>query len=527
MKRTSIAIIGHMPADKNFLGMSGDSTTDSPLVQSYNYTRVVTPDLYLADHVAYLKRELEIPKKDTFSVWEMSMCAVLLLATHLRNHGFDVVTANYIDSDNAVDTFDRLKVFDPDIVVLATTFILTRNHMATFAKSVRDELPDSWIVAGGHHIHTTLIYMDEEKQKRYLSQTKVDGFVNDSQGEAALLSICKEFPNIKKLKAVPNLVWRDPMGDIHVNQRIPETNDINSTVINLSSIEEGSVIHIRTARSCSFKCAFCSYPTIAGSLALMDLDNVIAMLHQAQDVGVKAMFFVDDTFNYPDDRFEQLINRMLDENIHITWYSFLRCQYVNERLVEKLAKTGCAGVFLGVESGSDLILKNMKKGAVTRFYRDGIRWLKQNGISTLGSFIVGFPGETTETVSLTKSFIEESELDYYFIQPFYYLHHTPVHKKAGRFGLKGSGLMWTHDTMNWHQALGHLSDLFLEIENSTFVNPDYTLWEVAYLRSKGMVDEEILAYRKKINRMTANQMKNYAVSNADSTSRKFSTADIQ
>ena len=115
MKKNSIAIIGHMPADKNFLGMSGDSTMDSPLVRSYNYTRVVTPDLYLADHVAYLKRELEIPKKEPFSVWEMSMCAVLLLATHLRNHGFDVVTTNYIDSDNAVDTFDRLKIFDPDI----------------------------------------------------------------------------------------------------------------------------------------------------------------------------------------------------------------------------------------------------------------------------------------------------------------------------------------------------------------------------------------------------------------------------
>ena len=168
----------------------------------------------------------------------------------------------------------------------------------------------------------------------------------------------------------------------------------------------------------------------------------------------------------------------------------------------------------------------MKKGAVTRFYRDGIRWLKQNGILSLGSFIVGFPGETAETVSMTKSFIEETKLDYYFIQPFYYLHHTPVHKKAERFGLKGNGLMWSHDSMNWHQALGHLGDLFLEIENSTFVNPDYTLWEIAYLRSKGMTAEDILAYRKKINHMTAIQMKNFSVTNVDSTSREFSTAGI-
>ena len=50
--------------------------------------------------------------------------------------------------------------------------------------------------------------------------------------------------------------------------------------------------------------------------------------------------------------------------------------------------------------------------------------------------------------------------------------------------------------------------LFREIEGSTFVNPDYTLWEIAYLRGKGLDDAEIKSYRQHINELTAAQMLN-------------------
>ena len=245
----------------------------------------------------------------------------------------------------------------------------------------------------------------------------------------------------------------------------------------------------------------------------------MATLWKAKRSGVKTVFFVDDTFNVPRPRFEALMDRMIEEGLEIPWYSFFRCQYSDEALIKKMRQTGCTGVFLGVESGSDRILKNMKKGAIVRFYRDGVRWLREQGIITVGSFIIGFPGETDETVEQTRTFIEESGLDYYFIQPFYYLHHTPIHKRAEEFGLTGEGLFWSHNTMNWSQAVAHINRLFLDIEAATFVNPDYTRWEIAYLHGKGMSSEEILDYRRMINRMTAKQMETYGITAGDVTSR--------
>lgn len=517
MSARRVAIIGHVVAAPNEIDLPDDPNVTAKLLQLHNFTRVVTEDGKLVDHIAYLKRERRIPAGETFSVWEMLMCAGLLLRSHLERNGFEVKLINYLDSDNEAAELADLEDFSPDIIVLSTTFVLTKAHLLKVSKRLREAVAGAFIVAGGHHILTTLMYMSAEEQATYLTNAGLDAFIHDSQGEAALLALCRTFPG--DLSAVPNMVWRRADGSVAHNLRIPENNDINATPIEFDDAIAGEMPHIRTARSCAFKCAFCSYPMIAGELAQMDLDTVMATLWQAKRSGAEAIIFIDDTFNVPRPRFEILMDRMIAEGLEIPWYSFFRCQYADEELIKKMRKTGCAGVFLGVESGSDRILKNMKKGAIVRFYDDGVRWLREQGIITVGSFIIGFPGETDESVELTRAFIENSGLDYYFIQSFYYLHHTPIHKRAAEFGLTGEGLFWSHDTMNWSEAVAHINRLFLSIEGSIFVNPDYTLWEIAYLRGKGMQPEAIREYRRRINRMTAAQMKTYGITAGSITSR--------
>src|SRR4029453_9368760 len=271
---------------------------------------------------------------------------------------------------------------------------------------VRRALPDAFLVAGGHHVFTALLHMDSTQRREYLLDSNVDAFVRETQGESALLELLHALPN--HLARVPNLIWRGSDGQVVENPEHPEQNDINATLIDFDHVREGSVVHVRTARSCAFKCAFCSYPTIAGNLPLMDIDNVLLTLRKCRERGVESLFFIDDTFNVPRERFEVLIDRMIGENLTVPWYAFLRCQFIDQPLVAKIARSGCQGVFLGIESGSDKILKNMKKGSASRSYRDGIRWLRDEGIVTCGSFIIGFPGETDDTVAQTQEFIENS-----------------------------------------------------------------------------------------------------------------------
>jgi len=513
----NVAIIGHVLAAPTTIPVPSDSRELELLLSLYNYTRVLTEDDGLTDHIAYLKKTLGMPQSEIFSVWQMKLCASLLLQSHLERNGMNVRLVNYLDSDNMEAEFRALDDFGPQIVVLSSTFILSPSHLATAGRLIRKYLPDAFVVAGGHHIFTTLMYMNDQQKCDYLLQSKLDAFVNDVQGESTLLELCNSWPD--NLNNVANLIWKNKKDKVTVNDRAIENNDVNHTLIDFNTIEEGSIVHLRTARSCSFKCAFCSYPTIAGDLALMDLDNVMATLRKAKDNGASAVFFVDDTFNVPRRRFEQLVERIIDEDLDLPWYSFLRGQFVDEALVSRMRLSGCQGVFLGIESGSDQILTNMNKGSAIKHYAPTIKWLKDQGIITVGSFIIGYPGETPDTVAETGAFIENSGLDFYFLQPFYYLHHTPVYKVADSFDLKGEGLHWSHATMNSYEARILLDELFLNIKGPIFVNPDYTLWEIAYLLGKGLSMERIREYRNSINQMTASQMVKFGAPTGGVTSR--------
>ena len=500
-----VAIIGHfvpapaiLPAPKNPLKLSA-------LLHAYNYNRVLTDDNELVDHLAYLKRERGAPAQEPYSVWEMYLCAGLLLNSHLERHGVATLLVTYIASDNQESALRRLRDFNPDIVALSSTFMFFPKHLCDAVSAIRGVLPRACIVAGGHHVFTALMNMNAEEKKRYLAASGVDAFIDDVQGEKALLDLARAWP--ADLAAVPNLIWKNRGSpEATINARRSEDNDINSTPIEFTSLPPGAIVHVRTARSCAFTCAFCSYPAIAGDLALMDLDNAVATVRRARAAGVSSLIFVDDTFNVPQPRFEAFLDRLIAEKLRVPWYSFLRCQFVTERLVEKMKESGCAGVFLGLESGSDRVLKNMMKGGKVKSYAPGIQWLKNNGIFTVGSFVIGFPGETAETVAETKDFIENAGFDFYFMQPFYYQHHTPIHQSAARYGLEGKALLWKHSTMDSVEARRHMDELFRTISGPTFVNPDTNLWEVAYLRSKGMSLDEIHAYRKTINAMTVAQM---------------------
>ncbi|MBW1773650.1 MAG: hypothetical protein JRJ82_12265, partial [Deltaproteobacteria bacterium] len=83
---------------------------------------------------------------------------------------------------------------------------------------------------------------------------------------------------------------------------------------------------------------------------------------------------------------------------------------------------------------------------------EAVRLLGEQGIATLGGVIVGYPGETRDTFEETMDFIQKSGLTYYHPYLFYYSKSMLVHKERERFGLKGVGWTWRHDTMDSLEA---------------------------------------------------------------------------
>jgi hypothetical protein len=154
-------------------------------------------------------------------------------------------------------------------------------------------------------------------------------------------------------------------------------------------------------------------------------------------------------------------------------------------------------VFLGIESGSPTILKNMDKAATIEKYVAGIRLLRQHGILSFGSFILGFPGETAETVEETRAFIRDNRPDYYRVQLWYCEAGTPIDRRRERYGTTGEGFVWSHATMDSLTAMDHIDRLFLSIQESVWLPQwSFDFWVIPYLVGKGLSLSQFAAFTK-------------------------------
>jgi p-methyltransferase len=176
---------------------------------------------------------------------------------------------------------------------------------------------------------------------------------------------------------------------------------------------------------------------------------------------------------------------MIRKQYNFNWFSYFRCSNSDEEAIQLMAESGCKGVFLGIESGSPTILKNMNKAATIEKYTQGIEWLRQYGIMTFGSFIVGFPGETAATVQETIDFIKETKPDYYRAQMWYCEPGTPIQNERETYDINGEGFVWNHATMDSLEAMDHIDKMFLSITESLWLPQwSFDFWTIPYLIGK-------------------------------------------
>jgi len=220
--------------------------------------------------------------------------------------------------------------------------------------------------------------------------------------------------------------------------------------------------------------------------------------------GIDRIIFIDDTFNVPPHRFRELIKIFAEYPFE--WFSFLRVQYTTEEDIKMMKQSGCAGVYLGIESASDTVLKNMNKRATSKQFAEGVRLLNKYDIPYLAAFVLGFPGETEGTIRENVDFIRDNGVRFYSLKEFFYMPHTQVHEKRNDYGLTGMGGKWSHRTMNHEDAARIKLDLFRSIDNSTNIDPDTSLWYMAYLYDQGYDFKAIEKVQAGINGLMKHQL---------------------
>ena len=443
-----------------------------------------------------LRQDGQIPGKslEPLRVNEAFSATLSYLGTYLHRRGF---TFEFINSfqDEKEELAEKLKKNNILTIAITTTYYVFVLPILEVIEFIKQYNQTAKIIVGGPFI-STQVRTQDEASLLYLVEKVIaaDFYVNSSQGETTLVNLLGALKKDLPLDNINNIYYRDGEQCI-ATPILKENNKIAENYVNwdLFRGRVGSYTNVRTAISCPFSCSFCGFPRHAGAYQTSPpqiLEKEFNGFEQLDSlVGINV---IDDTFNVPVKRFKEILRMIINNRYTFKWISNFRCQFIDREMVELMKQSGCEGVFLGIESASDRILKNMNKAASVAKYLEGISLLKEYGILTFGSFIIGFPGETSETVQQSIDFIEESGIDFFRAHLWYCDPITPIWQEREKYNIKGECFEWSHATMDARTACDWVDKIFLNIKNSTWI-PQYNfdfdnLW---HLLHRGFSIEQI------------------------------------
>jgi len=462
---------------------------------------------HLRDGVFY--EDSDYPRRrQLLNIWNLPAMTGPYLANYMMQNGFKVAIINNIDSE--LDRFKKIYASArvKPLVGISSTFYLTIKQVARIAKMLRAVDPAMEIVLGGAFANAQTIGGAPDAFEAPMRKYGMKYVLHAFNSEIDLRDLLAARRNGTAIDAVNNLCYLDSGDKFHVTKihwNEPVLNELEAHWDKLNLPFLNNTIQIRSAAGCPFSCAFCSYPTTARSWKTVKPDAVREHLDAVTSIpNLKQVIFIDDTFNVPKNRFKDLLRIFCDYDFE--WFSFLRVQFVDEEIVQLMKDSGCKGVYLGVESASDKVLKNMNKRATSAEFYRGVGLLAKYGITSMSALVLGFPGETEETIRESVNFIENSGTDFYSLKEFFYIKHTKVYDDREQYGLTGMGNRWSHDTMTSEDASRIKIELFKEIRNSIHIDPDTSLWYWAYLCDQGFTIPEVKEIQKHINRITLDQI---------------------
>lgn len=168
---------------------------------------------------------------------------------------------------------------------------------------------------------------------------------------------------------------------------------------------------IMASRGCPMKCTFCSRAVFGNTVRFKSPERVveeIEWLHR--NWGIREIYLHDDTFNlkreWTTEIFELIIRKRLDK---LSYKAPFRAdeKLVDRELLRLAKRAGMWLIFYGVESGNQEMLDRMHKGLRLEEIKRAFRLTHKAGIKTTASFIVGYPGETEETIKQSLALAKE------------------------------------------------------------------------------------------------------------------------
>jgi len=308
------------------------------------------------------------------------------------------------------------------------TYLTPLKHVVgIIASLIRELAPDIKIIVGSFHP----TFCPEE----VMQNPDID-FVIRGEGEIPLLRLVKEFrKDSPKWETVPGIYYRDRDGQVQNNPGVNLINNLDELpfparelVLNCD-YNRYRAHSISTARGCPYTCSFCADRRLwSGKVRRRSVGSVIEELRLLKDTyEIDFVDFVDGTFTFDGEYLQTFCNAMINHKLNIEWRCTARYDNLSEDLLRLMKQANCSGLYIGLESGSDRVLKAIDKKITVEKIIKVSGMVHSSGIPSATSIMLGLPDEGKEDMEKTLKLMKKIKTDIFDVNSYIPLPGTPLY----------------------------------------------------------------------------------------------------
>ena len=414
---------------------------------------------------------------------------LLHLAAEVRQHDWEpsIVESDIEDLD-ADGVVERVAALDPAYVGI-TLFTVGVAGSVEIARKLKQRLPGVKVIVGGPHISS----MGPETVARFpMFDVAVQG-----EGEKILVNLLACFEDGDDLADVHGVIYRRGAEDVRVNPPDKTANVLDDLPfpawdllpgfphrypLAVYDYPAGPVATIAASRGCPFHCKFCDTSTFGARVRYYSPAKVVEQMEHLRDrYGVRHVLFVDDLFLASRKRTTEFCNLVIERNVGMTWSCAARVDTVWPPLLALMKRAGCWQISFGLETGDAEMLKKMDKVAKLERSEEAVRETAAAGIRVKGLFMLGYPGETRESIERTKAYVGRIPMTIMNLTKFTPYPGSPVYRELYGTNIRedhwakmnGMNFVWTPDGLDAATLDRHYQDILKEFYRRRAVRRQY------------------------------------------------------
>jgi len=347
--------------------------------------------------------------------------SIAYLAGAVEQAGYEVILIDQIARRlSNQDLVNLLRHEVPDVIGFSLLTTTVPNVLDT-VRLIRGHVPEAKIMMGNHHAS---LFADD------LLRNEAADLIVRGEGEITIVEALRALDAGKSLRKVAGLSYRTRNGRVYHNpSRVPIENldTVSYPAWHLVDLFDrkymelpligvySTPVPIMASRGCPFSCVFCSQDTQFKKVRLRKVKNVVDEVeHHIDTYGFEWFGFNDAYFPWTKRQGFEFADELIRRGLHrkVRWITESRVDMVDEELMLRLRESGLSVIFFGFESGNQRVLDLAGKRTTLAQAERAARAARNAGVTVMGFFMLGLPGDTRETCWETVNFAIKLDCDF-------------------------------------------------------------------------------------------------------------------